>query len=371
MRQTPQFDLHPDAESLNAFAEQVLPEKERGRILGHVASCGRCRQIVYLAQEAAEEMEAPAWASAAQPAREQRRWFQSWRVAWVPAAALAAFLGVAVTLHLKPAPQNGEFAKAIHQQLPAVATPMASQAPAGAGSSLHVATQATSKNAETATGKVSALAEREVATEQAIPVAVPPNVGEFRLLSAAPEAAPAPPGQAVAPQGGPAALKPEAAAAWQQEQQRAVDALSKRVEAAARVTQAKMRSTADHIAASGGVAYSAAAEPFQAKRAPANSFGPATPPPTGGLLRAYKAAPPLLPSGLSPVSTATIQRSTVAVDQAGGLFVSDDFGKTWAPVSRQWTGRAVQVRASAGMFEVVNDGGLVWVSVDGKAWKAR
>jgi hypothetical protein len=48
-----QLDLHPDAESLNAFAEQALGERERGEILAHLAGCGRCRQVVFLAQEAA------------------------------------------------------------------------------------------------------------------------------------------------------------------------------------------------------------------------------------------------------------------------------------------------------------------------------
>ena len=46
---------HPDAESLNAFLEQALPAPERAQILGHIASCSRCRQVVFLAQQAAAE----------------------------------------------------------------------------------------------------------------------------------------------------------------------------------------------------------------------------------------------------------------------------------------------------------------------------
>ena len=43
--------LHPDADSLNAFIEGVLPEHERLACLAHLADCSRCREIVYLAQE--------------------------------------------------------------------------------------------------------------------------------------------------------------------------------------------------------------------------------------------------------------------------------------------------------------------------------
>ena len=57
MKSKPQLDHHPDAESLNAFAEQALADQERGKILAHLAECSRCRQVVYLAQEAVVEME--------------------------------------------------------------------------------------------------------------------------------------------------------------------------------------------------------------------------------------------------------------------------------------------------------------------------
>jgi hypothetical protein len=60
MNSTTQLEFHPDAESLNAFAEQALPERERGQIVAHLAVCSRCRQVIFLAQQAAEEMETAA-----------------------------------------------------------------------------------------------------------------------------------------------------------------------------------------------------------------------------------------------------------------------------------------------------------------------
>ena len=40
---------HPDADMLTAFAERALPEAERATVLGHLARCGECREIVALA----------------------------------------------------------------------------------------------------------------------------------------------------------------------------------------------------------------------------------------------------------------------------------------------------------------------------------
>lgn len=40
---------HPDADVLAAFAERALPEAERATVLGHLARCGQCREIVALA----------------------------------------------------------------------------------------------------------------------------------------------------------------------------------------------------------------------------------------------------------------------------------------------------------------------------------
>jgi photosystem II stability/assembly factor-like uncharacterized protein len=93
------------------------------------------------------------------------------------------------------------------------------------------------------------------------------------------------------------------------------------------------------------------------------------------------AKPAALPSGLPAVATATARHSTLAVDQAGAVFVSEDAGGHWERVARQWTGRAVTVRvqvndSGAGatpgaLFEIVNDRNLVWVSADGLVWKAK
>ena len=50
---------HPDANVLTAFAERSLPDRERSRVLDHLARCGDCRDIVALALPATEPLPAP------------------------------------------------------------------------------------------------------------------------------------------------------------------------------------------------------------------------------------------------------------------------------------------------------------------------
>ena len=39
---------HPDADLLSTFAENALPDAERGRVLAHLADCRECREVVFL-----------------------------------------------------------------------------------------------------------------------------------------------------------------------------------------------------------------------------------------------------------------------------------------------------------------------------------
>ena len=97
--------MHPDAESLNAFAEQALGERERGQIVAHLAECGRCREVVFLAQEAAAERmpELAAVGYGDRGAAVGRPWFRNWWLVWAPTAALGAVVGLAFHVHLRRA----------------------------------------------------------------------------------------------------------------------------------------------------------------------------------------------------------------------------------------------------------------------------
>jgi len=61
---------HPDANALTAFAERLLPERERAQVFDHLARCGDCRDIVALALPATEPVEV----AAKSPARGWLTW---------------------------------------------------------------------------------------------------------------------------------------------------------------------------------------------------------------------------------------------------------------------------------------------------------
>src|SRR5271157_5022714 len=102
-------DVHPSADSLTAFVEHSLPQRESQRITDHLAQCADCREVVFLASNALEEpvgeeqelMPADAvrrispalLAKAGEaPAKASRR--RGWKLWWVWAPAVAAVLVV-------------------------------------------------------------------------------------------------------------------------------------------------------------------------------------------------------------------------------------------------------------------------------------
>ena len=119
-----QLDLHPDADSLNAFVEQLLTEPERAQILTHLAGCARCREVIFVAQRAVYAMEpeflvaaaaapsvtlSPAPAPAPAPAQIQAV-PRPWRAASIPAAALAAAIALSVFAYVAHTREASELA---------------------------------------------------------------------------------------------------------------------------------------------------------------------------------------------------------------------------------------------------------------------
>jgi photosystem II stability/assembly factor-like uncharacterized protein len=128
---------------------------------------------------------------------------------------------------------------------------------------------------------------------------------------------------------------------------------------------------------------------------------------SAGMMAVHKAKTVMLPSGLIAISTVSARQLSLAIDRLGNVYLSQDSGSHWDPVNRQWDGRAIVVRIQhnvqpAGVrtqepkagstqnepkeltadalaepftppaiFEIINDGGQVWVSTDGKTWNAK
>jgi len=110
-------DLHPDAEQLNAFAENALAAQERESVLEHLSACADCRDSVALAVAARPED-----AAMPKPSRGGFRWatFQ-----WAAVAASVAIVTVAVIVvgpHQQQTAQRATETVALKQE-PAPAAP--------------------------------------------------------------------------------------------------------------------------------------------------------------------------------------------------------------------------------------------------------
>jgi hypothetical protein len=373
---TPQLDLHPDAESLSAFAEQALATQEREQVLTHLAGCSRCRQVIFLAQQAAADAQAPAPVPATRPAKQPETWFWNWRLAWVPAAALASALALVVTFHPRHTATAPEMAKVTPQSEGTIPARVP-QERASAGAAHRPAPALTAKSLA---GNADSAARNMPSEELAAPSAAPPAEFGASAPSTVQNHAVLPSSMFSSQQGETAQYRPEpAVTSWQQDQkQSSGSALSASVDAS-QVSQKSMRMEAYTAHASRKAASAGPRMVQQSQSAPGGSFDVATQQQLAGLSASRNANPPL-PSGLAAVSRATAQNLALEIDRSGALFLSGDSGQHWEPVVQQWTGRAIEVRAksvlsgsptTAVIFELQNDAGSIWVSADGKTWTAQ
>ena len=394
MNSNVQFDSHPDAESLNAFAEQALAERERGEILAHLAGCSRCRQVVYLAQEAAAVMEPAAAAPAARPAARHQSWFRSWWLVLTPAAALAAVLALAFFIHLRRQQMGPEMAKVVPQSAP--------QNEAGNSEPVEQPPRVQVTPASEKTVPAPAAPARPVPKKmKAAPPGMEPRQVAFSAPASMPSAAEAdqpllaaanepavPPGTSGSAHPSLDAVAESKSAApvatLQEERMRAVAASQSRTMAEKEMSPASAKKAAKREPAAGVLTAAAPPPQFDANSASSRGYNAGELHGAGGAFAVYKAKQPALPSGLPAVSTVTARNRTLALDGSGSVFLSEDSESRWESVAKQWTGRAVAVRvqpapgandgatpATPAIFEIVNDQGQIWISTDGRIWKAK
>lgn len=418
MNPTIQSGMHPDADSLSAFAEQLLPAREREQILAHMATCGRCREVVFLAQHAAEEDRAVVPANAVQK-KLRTSWPSGWRWAWVPAGALAAVIGIAVVLHFRRAETDKQMAlnesamRGTPEQTtsnPALAAnvPRAVEKAEPSQKTLSKPIERRKDASRDAEENKALLREGSVFGAGAPPTVLSPGVAGGAMHEAFAARAKS------SPYGGPAAndqLQQQNAVqqqnAFQQQnanrQQAPIQQPAMQPQDELLAAQNRNQSAADKkeldAAAAGATAESVTVQASTgaeaAKRPPAPAAAPqlSAVPGTGqsfarssvavGQLK--KAPKVTLPNGAEALSVASAEKRIVAIDTSGALFLSEDNGGHWQPVPTQWTGRAVLVRnspsgiQSAGLlpltpttrFELVNDKLQTWNSNDGKTWTAQ
>jgi hypothetical protein len=405
--------VHPDADLLNAFAERTLPEAEGVQVMAHLAECGRCREVVFLAQAAAESEAAAAIDihagvhAEAQPARAHGLpgLLAKWRIAWIPAAALAAVGGVVLWVQMRPAPTAVTVARNETKPLSSAVTARPAVAAPAVTENQTAKSSARSENArpERKTAQVSGTQRKDRGREQSGSAV---SAGEQRAPSEGSQATAAPvpaPAAVEAQPSAPSAQASLAATRWRPPQQPAGLARAG-------------ASPAEPANPSGGpaiISTHGTATPIESTAQTGLSnqvIQPARlgfrPQPLNGIMALKLARHPRLPSGLNAVSSAAVFDRLLAVDLAGALFLSHDAGKNWELVTTQWTGKAMEVIAqprspseaapaasdstaesrpaappaptSAGpaappvpalLFRLVNDRHQTWVSADGKVWR--
>ncbi|MBS1804183.1 MAG: hypothetical protein JST28_12515 [Acidobacteria bacterium] len=398
MKPTTQPGTHPDAELLAAFSERQVTDTEREEILAHMAVCSRCREVVFLAQKAMEADEPP---SHIQEAPERKRvggWFANWRLAWIPVAALAGVVGVAVLEHERHAtvPQtqmakNAGPAETTPQTSGAIATPHPTPlqsrekpkskivAPAREDRDMERDRRLLDSKDASKTAQKKDEAVKEADSLRQVPP--PPSGGalhgtfEARAKSSS--------------VGGPLAqnqMQVQNNAQLQQQQNYSnevqkpsalSDSANKPVSS---VIQSGVSSQTVEVQESGGPV-PVAPVPAAAPAVSASQLETENADLAGNNLAKDKGGKPPLPSNLGVLSKAKSGKTIIAIDSAGAVFLSEDAGKHWQTVDPRWTGRPVLVkqRSSLGAmggllkqstprFEMTTDKHEMWVSEDGKTW---
>jgi hypothetical protein len=314
-----QSDVHPDAESLNAFAERALPQPERAQIVAHLGGCAHCRQVVFLAQAAAQTDAAPLAAVKTESHEVKSTppwWKTNWRIALIPAAALATAIGLVIWVQMKsasPAPTVAQLS------LPSPSAIPSSAAPPVAHSTQASPVSAAPSDAAQRVQPKTARAERRN-SPSATPAMNKPVPNEM-----APGPLPTAP-QLKAPDGFGAGTNPLSMA-----QQEAVIA-----------PPPPPGIVSVHGSLMAPV--STGPRPLAAEAATSRQVE-LMPQPVNGPAALRLTSHPRLPSGLSAVSSAVMLDRTLAVDPEGTVFLSRDATKHWERVPIQWTGKAVSVQA--------------------------
>jgi Putative zinc-finger len=382
MSRIPQLDIHPDADSLNAFVEHELPEPEHQQVLAHIAACGRCRQVVYLAQDAAADLEPASQISRPSPhlAKQRIAWFANWRFAWVSAAACSALVALSISIYFWHATPAQKLAKVARSENEAKSSLPDQPLPEPSVPKQALPRQASSPQAMSRQAGIAARSQVPPPISSGIvaKLKTPAVQANAAPQPSAPEALPAPlilPQSASAtvaltPDNGQSAVSRPPLTATISEQsivplnqnalqiepqqelkmqpphtQRAMGgAMAKAATAGTR--RSGVQSAASHIQPGEDVTLSAGVAPANSEVMYFGSGVHAGALSNADLVLARRAMRSVLPDGLTAVSTAAAQQHLLAVDATGAVFLSNDSGRNWESVVPQWTGRAIEVRAN-------------------------
>ena len=411
MNPTIQPGMHPDAESLTAFAEQVLPAAEREEILAHMSTCGRCREVVFLAQQAAEEDQPEPLAAAVDAPTKPRTSWLNWRWAWIPATACVGLIGLAVMQHYRRTASETQTATNVAptDALRAAGSPKAEvqkpltqnePKPPGLAKSSGVVEEREVAPQTSRRDETNQLEEKKLADQKDLalgaappPVLQAPGVAEGSIHGMMAARA------KNAPVGGPSAQNEfqqqnmaNQQSILRQSQSAQLDAANKTANAATTPgAESETITVQAQTKAQTQTQSMAPSAPRQTPTPASVSVLPATEQndaiSLAGAAGKRKKEKASLPNGHELLSMASAADRTIALDTQGALFLSEDSGKHWKPVRTQWTGRAVLLRSlnaadkgstlsalkasPTAQFELVNDDLQTWQSTDGTIWTLR
>jgi hypothetical protein len=304
---------HPGEDLLAAFAEGSLTRHERQQVLEHLASCFRCRELVFLAQESvAQESAGPIPA----PDKSRTRWFV-WKPAWILAGVVLVLAAVAPFVLLRQKHETHIASARTDASLPSPSAGASSRAgkPGSPVSqqqtvkkSHHHVQSVLSKEQEKQLPPAASATEAPVEQQNAAA-----NTTAMSLLSGT-----APAGKASRPIEE-SAVKP--------------------------TTQPVMMSPAP-------VLEPVPTQTSQMIQMRSRFAQPFTPLPANfriqnGMVESCHGGvckPRPLPSAVHAVSTAFYGNTVMALDVDGNLFISHDQGAHWMQQAKQWAGKAESIR---------------------------
>jgi len=368
LKAQPTLGPHPDAALLSAFAENTLPQSDRGPLLQHLGACSDCREILFLAL--------PESVEAQKVLILKPSWFRRWGLTW--GAAVAAVAIAAVVLNTTHLGRKDQSLKTAVTAAPAAENKIAAEATPPELDQMQAARDASARK------KTAAVAENEprpqpeakhMTGKMQAPL-VFDRSGEVHVQSPAQSAN---------------AVGALASGARDKEKEGEKDEKQKENSAAVGIAIADSGSAGkptDSAYATTEAGRSRADEPAasgqQAVVSGADSSAPAAPianvPPSSEVIE-VEAAAPLVENQTSSASMSKVEKLGVtgrnfaavlpkwSLSAAGGVQRSLDHGKTWLP-AQPVAGVVFRAVASVGQeVWAAGNGGALYHSADaGLAW---
>jgi hypothetical protein len=394
--------VHPDADSLSAFVEGVLPEHERAECLAHLAECSRCREVVFLAQGTPVAPAAPVLV----PAPARRRWFRPMPL--LAAAAVVCVMLLGAWLYVRSRTE--------------VPTPnMIAQVPQAPPSTPDNRVETPSPRP--VVRKKILLAPRRSQPEPKVerptpaPVTMPETARTAPVPPAVESAASIPP----APEPPPLVVQTEVASAEvlsgifgvvtdptgaivpqatvQLRQIASNNTTNARTDVAGQfkfrglapgqyelqISAPGFRQTSKQVelrrqevaTVKSELQVGSVTETIQVTAAPLTLQTSTSAVSTTSRRKRVPPDPRPLPTKLPAEIIVTRGRVILAVDSSGAFFFSGNSGKSWKAVKSQWPGKVVGLmtppevpQAGKARFQLTTDSGSIWLSRDGLRWYA-